>query len=117
MNPIVPNAKKTDSEIQQAVAREMEWDTRVSPTEVGIQVKQGVVTLNGMVDSWVKVRRISTSRRTTLGRIACAALAKASERARASRGASLRGVTVARSPAARDGIGPAPIINALIASE
>jgi osmotically-inducible protein OsmY len=34
----------------------MEWDTRVSPTEVGIQVKQGVVTLNGMVDSWVKVR-------------------------------------------------------------
>jgi hypothetical protein len=30
--------KKTDAEIQQAVLKELTWDTRVSPTEVGVQV-------------------------------------------------------------------------------
>jgi osmotically-inducible protein OsmY len=46
--------KKSDTEIQQAVVRELGWDTRISPTEVGVQVKNGVVTLTGMVDSWAK---------------------------------------------------------------
>jgi osmotically-inducible protein OsmY len=46
--------KKSDKEIQQDVVRELNWDTRVSATEVGIQVSQGVVTLAGQVDSWAK---------------------------------------------------------------
>ena len=46
--------RKSDTEIQQAVVRELGWDTRISPTEVGVQVKNGVVTLAGMVDSWAK---------------------------------------------------------------
>jgi len=48
--------RKTDRDIQQDVARELAWDTRVSPTEVGVQVKDGIVTLSGTVDSWAKVR-------------------------------------------------------------
>ncbi|HEY8925303.1 MAG TPA: BON domain-containing protein [Polyangia bacterium] len=48
--------RKPDLDIQQDVARELAWDTRVSPTEVGIAVKGGVVTLSGAVDSWAKLR-------------------------------------------------------------
>jgi osmotically-inducible protein OsmY len=46
--------KKTDSEIQQDVLRELKWDTRVEETEVGVEVSQGVVTLTGTVSSWAK---------------------------------------------------------------
>jgi len=46
--------KKTDSEIQQAVLRELKWDTRVEETDVGVEVDAGVVTLTGTVSSWAK---------------------------------------------------------------
>ena len=46
--------KKTDSEIQQAVLRELKWDTRVEETHVGVEVDAGVVTLTGAVSSWAK---------------------------------------------------------------
>jgi len=53
--------RKLDLDIQQDVARELAWDTRVSPTEVGIAVKQGVVTLSGAVDSWAKLRSVEAA--------------------------------------------------------
>jgi osmotically-inducible protein OsmY len=43
-----------DGEIQQAVLRELHWDTRVDETDVGVEVDRGVVTLTGTVDSYVK---------------------------------------------------------------
>ena len=46
--------KKTDSEIQQAVLRELKWDTRVEETGIGVEVDRGVVTLTGAVSSWAK---------------------------------------------------------------
>jgi osmotically-inducible protein OsmY len=46
--------KKTDAEIQQDVLHELEWDTRVLETEVGVAVERGVVTLSGAVGSWAK---------------------------------------------------------------
>lgn len=46
--------KKTDSEIQQAVLRELKWDTRVDETDVGVEVDAGVVTLTGTVSSFAK---------------------------------------------------------------
>ena len=45
---------KSDSEIQQAVMRELKWDTRVEETEVGVTVERGVVTLTGTVDGYAK---------------------------------------------------------------
>lgn len=45
---------KTDSQIQQDVLDELAWDTRVSETDVGVEVDDGVVTLTGTVDSWGK---------------------------------------------------------------
>jgi osmotically-inducible protein OsmY len=45
---------RTDQQIQQDVMNELKWDARVLPNEVGIAVKDGVVTLTGWVDSYIK---------------------------------------------------------------
>jgi osmotically-inducible protein OsmY len=45
---------KSDLQIQQDVLREFRWDTRVGPTEVGVEVDKGIVTLTGTVDSYGK---------------------------------------------------------------
>src|SRR4051794_34668752 len=45
---------KTDEEIQQDVLDEFKWDARVKPNEIGVAVKDGVVTLTGWVDSYTK---------------------------------------------------------------
>jgi osmotically-inducible protein OsmY len=46
--------KKSDSEIQRLVLLELKWDPRVDETEVGVQVKDGVVTLTGSISSYGK---------------------------------------------------------------
>lgn len=48
------SATKSDTQIQQEVLRELRWDTRVKPTEVGVAVEDGVVTLTGTVSSYPK---------------------------------------------------------------
>lgn len=45
---------KSDRDIQKQVLEELAWDTRVSPTDVGVEVRGGIVTLLGSVDSWAK---------------------------------------------------------------
>lgn len=47
-------SRRTDVEIQQAVLNELRWDTRVDATEIGVEVRDGVVTLTGTVPSWGK---------------------------------------------------------------
>src|SRR6202163_997949 len=44
----------TDEEIQKDVLAELKWDAQVQPNEVGVSVKDGVVTLTGWVDSYLK---------------------------------------------------------------
>jgi osmotically-inducible protein OsmY len=44
----------TDKDIQQAVLRELEWEPQVKSTEIGVAVKDGIVTLAGYVDSYTK---------------------------------------------------------------
>ena len=45
---------RTDEEIQSDVLEELKWDTRVRPNEIGVAVKDGIVTLTGWVDSYLK---------------------------------------------------------------
>lgn len=45
-------SKKTDSQIQTDVLNELRWDLRVKETEIGVVVHDGIVTLEGTVDSW-----------------------------------------------------------------
>jgi len=50
----VAAVKKTDSDVQQDVLRELKWDPRIEETDVGVEVDDGVVTLSGTVGSWGK---------------------------------------------------------------
>jgi osmotically-inducible protein OsmY len=45
---------RTDEEIQRDVLEELKWDMRVRPNEVGVSVRDGIVTLTGWVDSYMK---------------------------------------------------------------
>jgi osmotically-inducible protein OsmY len=45
---------RTDAEIQKEVLEELKWDPRVQPNEIGVIVKNGVVTLTGTVDAYSK---------------------------------------------------------------
>jgi osmotically-inducible protein OsmY len=45
---------RTDDQIQRDVLDELKWDARVQPNEVGVVVKDGIVTLTGWVDSYTK---------------------------------------------------------------
>src|SRR5213075_41095 len=47
-------ANYTDAEIQRDVQAELKWEPRVQATEIGVAVKDGVVTLTGWVDSYTK---------------------------------------------------------------
>lgn len=45
---------RTDQEIQKDVFEELRWDAQIQPNEIGVAVKDGVVTLTGWVDSYLK---------------------------------------------------------------
>jgi osmotically-inducible protein OsmY len=50
----VRSETRTDEDIQRDVLAELKWDARVQPNEIGVTVKDGVVTLTGVVDSYSK---------------------------------------------------------------
>ena len=50
----VRSEARTDEDIQRDVLAELKWDARVQPNEIGVSVKDGVVTLTGVVDSYSK---------------------------------------------------------------
>ncbi len=45
---------KTDAEIKEDVLDELAWQPNIDETEIGVIVDKGVVTLNGVVDSYSK---------------------------------------------------------------
>jgi osmotically-inducible protein OsmY len=45
---------RTDEQIQRDVLEELKWDARIRPNEIGVAVKEGIVTLTGWVDSHLK---------------------------------------------------------------
>lgn len=46
--------EKTDTEIQEHVLRELRWDSRIKASEIGVEVKEGIVTLQGTVDHFAR---------------------------------------------------------------
>jgi osmotically-inducible protein OsmY len=44
----------TDADLQKSVMNELAWDTRVDESAIGVSVRHGVVTLNGVVGSWAE---------------------------------------------------------------
>jgi len=47
-------ATRTDQQIQKDVLNEFRWEPRIQPNEIGVAVKDGVVTLTGWIDSYTK---------------------------------------------------------------
>ena len=45
---------RTDEKIQENVMAELKWDAKLQPNEIGVTVKDGIVTLTGWVDSFLK---------------------------------------------------------------
>jgi osmotically-inducible protein OsmY len=45
---------KTDAELQQDVMNELKWEPTIKSAEIGVAVKDSVVSLSGYVDSYVK---------------------------------------------------------------
>jgi len=45
---------KTDSQLQQDVSAELKWDPSIHAARIGVEVKDGVVTLAGQVDSYLE---------------------------------------------------------------
>jgi osmotically-inducible protein OsmY len=45
---------KTDSQIQQDVSAELKWEPSVHAARIGVEVKNGIVTLAGQVDSYAE---------------------------------------------------------------
>jgi osmotically-inducible protein OsmY len=43
-----------DEQIQRDVMAELKWDPRLNPNEIGVVVRDGIVTLTGWVDSYAK---------------------------------------------------------------
>jgi osmotically-inducible protein OsmY len=44
---------RSDVEIQQDVLEEMSWDQHINVSDIGVSVKEGVVTLTGLVDNYL----------------------------------------------------------------
>jgi osmotically-inducible protein OsmY len=49
-----PARTRTDEDIQHDVLEELRWDARLQPNEIGVVARDGVVTLTGWVDSYLK---------------------------------------------------------------
>jgi osmotically-inducible protein OsmY len=45
---------RTDIELQEEVLRELKWDARVDPADVGVTIDDGIVTLAGTVGSYAE---------------------------------------------------------------
>lgn len=48
------NFMKTDSQLQSDVSAELKWEPQVTASQIGVQVKDGVVTLSGEVSSFAE---------------------------------------------------------------
>jgi osmotically-inducible protein OsmY len=51
---VTATLNRTDQELQQDVLAELKWDAQIQPNEIGVSVRDGVVTLTGWVDSYLK---------------------------------------------------------------
>jgi osmotically-inducible protein OsmY len=63
---------RTDQETQTDVLAELRWDHRVQANEIGVAVKDGVVTLTGTVDTFLKKWRAEEAARRVSGVVAVA---------------------------------------------
>src|SRR3569833_1352040 len=58
---------KSDNEIQQDVIEQLKWEPFLYASEIGVSVKDGIVTLSGQVDSYLKKLHAEKAARNVKG--------------------------------------------------
>ena len=58
---------KTDLEIQKNVMEELRWDPILNASEIGVAVKNGIVTLSGTIDSYFKKEEAENAAKRVAG--------------------------------------------------
>ena len=58
---------KTDIEIQKDVLDELKWEPYLNSTEIGVAVKNGIVTLSGTLNSYLKKTRAEKAAKRVVG--------------------------------------------------
>ncbi|MGO3719866.1 MAG: BON domain-containing protein [Mesonia hippocampi] len=58
---------RTDLSIKEDVLDELQWQPSIDETQIGVVVKNGIVTLSGTVDSYVKKREAENAAKSVLG--------------------------------------------------
>ena len=58
---------KTDNEIQQDVRDELKWDARTTASEVGVTVKDGIVSLNGKTAHYIQKEAVEEAAQRVSG--------------------------------------------------
>lgn len=58
---------KTDAEIQKDVMAELQWEPLLNASEIGVSVKNGIATLSGTVNSYLKKRTAEKATRRVSG--------------------------------------------------
>lgn len=58
---------RTDLSIKEDVLDELEWQPSIDETQIGVVVKDGIVTLSGTVDSYAKKREAENAAKSVAG--------------------------------------------------
>lgn len=58
---------KTDTELQQDIIAELKWEPGIQAAEIGVGVKDGVVTLSGVVDTYSKKYAVERATKRVAG--------------------------------------------------
>ena len=58
---------RTDLSIKENVLEELQWQPNIDETQIGVIVKDGIVTLSGIVDSYVKKQEAEMAARSVVG--------------------------------------------------
>src|SRR6201999_1460193 len=58
---------KSDSDIKRDVEAELKWDPDIDPTDIGVAVKNGVVTLAGFARSYTQKYQAERDAKRVLG--------------------------------------------------
>jgi osmotically-inducible protein OsmY len=78
---ITMDESQDDADIQDGVIEELKWDALVRKTDIGVDVRFGVVTLTGTVDGWAAQHAAQEAARRVRGVRDDAAIARAARRA------------------------------------
>src|SRR5947207_936161 len=58
---------KTDAQLKSDVAAELDFDPRINPANIGVAVRDGIVTLSGQVDTYIQKHAVEKATRRVAG--------------------------------------------------